>query len=146
MNRLDKIDHNWFLHRLFTTISSLKIVQNTEKGFKRPRKSWKWFFSIRFPGNCFEFGIIWNDFESATIWAIQIQVSFPGILVINIRNSAYIWPKLDLKMTLNDPTVYVFILAFRVEMFSFKIIKIHIIYSYIIDVDVTGSCPKTCPD
>ena len=142
----DKIDHNWFLHRLFTTISSLEINQNSQKGFKRPRKSWKWILSARFPGNCFEFIIIWNDFWSTTIWAIELQVSLPGILELNFRNSTYIWPKLDLKLTLNDPTVYVFILVFRAEMFSFKIIKIYIIYSYIIDIDVTGSSLKTCPD
>ena len=32
-----------------------------------------------FPGNHFEFGIILNDFSSSTIWAIQIQASFPGV-------------------------------------------------------------------
>ena len=29
--------------------------------------------------NLFDFGIILNVFSSATIWAIQIQVSFPGV-------------------------------------------------------------------
>ena len=33
---------------------------------------------IQFPGNRFELGIIKNDFWSSSIWAIQIQVSFPG--------------------------------------------------------------------
>ena len=35
----------------------------------------KWIFDVRFPGKCFEFGIILNDFRNSTIWAIQIQVS-----------------------------------------------------------------------
>ena len=38
----------------------------------------KWIFDVQFPGNWFEFGIIWNDFWSSTIWDIQIQVSFVG--------------------------------------------------------------------
>ena len=32
---------------------------------------------VQFSGNQFELGIIENDFWSSTIWAIQIQVSFP---------------------------------------------------------------------
>ena len=43
-------------------------------------------------------------------------------------------------------TANAFICAFHAEMFWSKIMKIHIIYSYIIDIDVTGTCPKTCPD
>ena len=35
----------------------------------------KLIFDVHFPGNCFEFGIILNDFWSSTIWSIQIQVS-----------------------------------------------------------------------
>ena len=36
----------------------------------------KWIFVVQFPGNWFEFGIIGNDFQSSTFWAIQINVSF----------------------------------------------------------------------
>ena len=39
----------------------------------------KWIYDIQYPGNRFEFDIISNDFWSSTIWAIQIQVSFPGV-------------------------------------------------------------------
>ena len=37
----------------------------------------KLIFDIQFPGNRFQLGIIKNDFWSSTIWAIQIQASFP---------------------------------------------------------------------
>ena len=36
----------------------------------------KWFCPVRFPGNCFNFEIISNDFWSSTIWAYQIQLWF----------------------------------------------------------------------
>ena len=37
----------------------------------------KWIFNVWFPGNCFEFDMILNDFWSSTIWTIQIKISFP---------------------------------------------------------------------
>ena len=34
----------------------------------------KWIFHDRFPGFWIEFGIIWNDFSSSTVWAFQIKL------------------------------------------------------------------------
>ena len=39
----------------------------------------KWICDVEFPGNWFVLGINENDFSSATIWAIQIQLSFPEL-------------------------------------------------------------------
>ena len=61
----------------------------------------KWIFDVRFPGNCFEFDMILNDFWSSTFWAIQIKVSFtefknpknPGIQHIYLVD--LFWPQFD---------------------------------------------------
>ena len=39
----------------------------------------KCIFYVQFPRNSSEFSIIASDFWSSTTWAIQIQVSFPGV-------------------------------------------------------------------
>ena len=58
----------------------------------------KWVFGVQFPRNCFEFGILLNDFWSSTIWAIQTQVSktelknpkIPGIQPMNVKIFPYL--------------------------------------------------------
>ena len=50
----------------------------------------KWILDIQFPGNGFKVGIISKDFWTSTIWAIQIQVSFPELEnPKKSRNSTY---------------------------------------------------------
>ena len=39
----------------------------------------KWIFDSNFPGNWFKIGIIGHYFSSSTIWAIEFEVSFPGV-------------------------------------------------------------------
>ena len=71
---------------------------------KRLRKSWKVDFrrpdwTVQFPENWFGIHIIWNDFWSSWIWAIQIKVSktelknpkIPGIQPKDILEKAALW-------------------------------------------------------
>ena len=54
----------------------------------------KWILTVQFPRNCFEIGIILNDFWSASIWDTQILVSFSWTEIPKkYRNSTYAYSK-----------------------------------------------------
>ena len=62
--------------RIFWSIWKVYSMMPTHSNAHAKVQNWIW---TQFPGNEFEFGPVWNDFCSSTIWAIQIQVSFARI-------------------------------------------------------------------
>ena len=61
----------------YPDLSFIHWVQNPKNPRIQPSyqkanaKAIKWILDVQFPGNRFELGIIGNDFQSSTIWAIQ---------------------------------------------------------------------------
>ena len=83
----------WSMRKVCRTISTYPNAH---------AKVQNWIFDVQFPGNWFRSGIIWNDFWSITIWAIQIEVSLadlqnrknPGIQPNHIVFNT--WPTLNM--------------------------------------------------
>jgi len=88
----------------------------------------KWIFNIEIPRNCFEFGIILNDFwsfsiwDTDSIWDIQIQVSLTGT---EIPKNPGIQPKNEAESLLFSisPTVTKTVLSNANEIVMFAMLN-----------------------
>ena len=68
----------------------LIFVKNCRKmpTYTNTQKKQKLIFDVHAPGNCFEFGIIWNDFRSSAIWILAAEN--PGIQPIHRLTNLFV--------------------------------------------------------